>query len=181
MTSTANPPARRTFLQRLLLFLGGGVGLAASTRVGARGEVESAGVRGTAPPRERTLTVHGRWMSSATAWGGGQAPRDHGVRHGVIVDEAGGEACGELTANTFSESGPFGPPSSLTSALELQTLRLRDGTLFGLGAPKSGECEERAFAVLGGTGRFAGARGSYLERPTACGDQGAAEFTIRLF
>jgi hypothetical protein len=181
MRPTASPPARRTFLKKLLLLLGGGAGLAAVAPAAPGGAVVPAGAQGppAAPESARTLALHGRWTPS-TVFGAGQPSADRGVRRGVILDGPGGEALGELYANTFAQPGPFGPISPDSSPLELQTLCLRDGTLFGLGAPVSGACEARAFAVLGGTGRFAGARGSYVERPTACDARGAsaAEFTI---
>jgi hypothetical protein len=134
------------------------------------------------PAPARALTIHARWTPSAAEWGRSQ-PGDHTVRRGVILDGPGGEAVGELTSSAFAQPGPFGPIPSAAAALELQTLRLEGGTLFGLAAPASGVCEERAYAVLGGTGQFSGVRGSYVERPgAACGAHGASdsEFTIHL-
>src|SRR5206468_3799858 len=67
------------------------------------------------------------------------------------------------------------------SCVEFQTFQLPDGVLFGVGAG-GGAGAQRTWAVLGGTGRFAGARGSYVEREVsvAPAGRGAVEFILTL-
>lgn len=57
------------------------------------------------------------------------------------------------------------------------TFKLRDGTIVGTGT--AGRLEG-VFAILGGTGRYAGARGTYVarQRHHEFGGDGAAEFVL---
>ena len=61
----------------------------------------------------------------------------------------------------------------------LHSFELGLGTILGMG---SGGLDEGAFAVVGGTGRYAGARGSYTARqaPSNLGGDGTAEFVLDL-
>lgn len=70
----------------------------------------------------------------------------------------------------------FGPGRSAPDrgAMEWHTFHLDGGTIVGSGTAGT---EGGAFAVVGGTGRFANARGTYaLRRPA----EGGAEFVLRL-
>lgn len=156
----ANPPKRRTFLQRTLLVVGGALGL---TTLARRSTPEAPQAPVAAPPAARTLTLHGRrrWPSPDGRLPGAPA-RERLIRQGEILDGAGGAAVGEFCSSGFYREGPFGPHPTGGANLEFQTFRLGDGTLFGIGAATPGR-GQRAFAILGGTGRFAGAQGSYVE------------------
>jgi hypothetical protein len=79
-----------------------------------------------------------------------------------------GPAVGEFVATALAPEVSFGIPSGSASPLEMQTFRIGESTLFGIGAGGARGLE-RAYAVLGGTGRFAGARGTVLEREVAGG------------
>ena len=74
--------------------------------------------------------------------------------------------------------GP-GAASADTERLELHTFKLRDGTIVGSGTSGALDGE---FAILGGTGRYAGARGTYLTRHNRRehGGDGTAEFHLTL-
>jgi hypothetical protein len=61
------------------------------------------------------------------------------------------------------------------AALELHTFELGDGSIFGVGA---GAAEQATFAVIGGTGQYAGASGSYVARHSL--RDGTAEFRLNL-
>jgi hypothetical protein len=102
------------------------------------------------------------------------------VRCGELRDAPEGERIGEFFTNAFCLDVPYGVQAAAASNLEFQTFRLPEGTLFGVGA--AGAIGEKHFAVLGGTGRYAGVRGSYVEReaatPTA--KPGAFEFHLNL-
>jgi hypothetical protein len=86
---------------------------------------------------------------------------------------------GRFFTSGFCLETPFGPQAAAASNLEFQTFELDGGTLFGIGASAGGG--ERTLAVLGGTGRFAAVRGSYVEKevPSAHG-RGAVEFVFSL-
>jgi hypothetical protein len=145
-------------LQRALFALTGGIGLAAASRSSAAGEAAS---RDGFPK-----TLHGRrWTAPPPAAGGGGRV----VRCGELRDDPEGARVGEFFTNAFCLDMPYGVQAAAASNLEFQTFRLAEGTLFGVGA--AGAAGEKHFAVLGGTGRYAGARGSYVERaspsPTA--------------
>jgi len=88
---------------------------------------------------------------------------------------------GEFYANGLGLETAFGPSVPAVSCVEFQTFQLPDGVLFGVGAG-GGAGAQRTWAVLGGTGRFAGARGTYVEREVsvAPAGRGAVEFILTL-
>jgi hypothetical protein len=77
-----------------------------------------------------------------------------------------------------AQSSPAGAVDA-DSSLELHTFRLEGGTLLGIGSMIAGES---IFAIAGGTGRYAGSRGTYVgeQRLRELGGDGTAEFTIDL-
>ena len=85
------------------------------------------------------------------------------VRRCDLLDAPDGASVGEFVATALAAEVSFGIPSGSASPLEMQTFRVGESTLFGIGAGGA-RGRERAYAVLGGTGRFAGARGTVLER-----------------
>jgi hypothetical protein len=103
------------------------------------------------------------------------------VRRFDLLAEAGGESVGEFVATALTAEGSFGAQGLSAFALEMQTFRVGGDTLFGIGAPGA-RGGARAYAVLGGTGRFAGARGSCLERAVEPGGplRGEVEFVLTL-
>ncbi len=102
------------------------------------------------------------------------------MRCGDLLDGPNGERIGEFFTSGFCLETPFGPQNMASSNLEFQTFVLPEGTLFGIGA--AGPGAERALAVLGGTGCFASARGSYVEREvtSAAAGRDAVEFVLSL-
>jgi hypothetical protein len=165
-------PKRRTLLQRAFFAVTGALGLgAAPTRVDAAEAFSPPSADG---PR---LRLQGRrWLSPPPAPGGAGRV----VRCGELQEGPDGGRIGEFFTNAFCLDTPFGPQAAAASNLEFQTFRLPEGTLFGVGA--AGAAGEKHFAVLGGTGRYAGARGSYVEReaPSPSAKPGALEFHLNL-
>ncbi len=47
----------------------------------------------------------------------------------------------------------------------MQVLQLHDGTLFGMSAPNAVPGAPNVHAIIGGTARYAAARGTYVQRP----------------
>jgi hypothetical protein len=96
------------------------------------------------------------------------------------LDQPNGAKVGRFSATCFAPESHFGSLGA-EHAVELQTLRLPGGTLFGIGTAGPIAESERAQALLGGTGCFAGATGCYVIRQSqaGCGDQNL-EFEITL-
>ena len=177
MEGQSKSPERRTLLQRGLVALAAGLGLGAGGR--------SAAAAPAAPPtpavgvvvlrgRRRPASPQGRLPRGATA------PRL--VREGELVDDAGA-AVGRFSSSSFCGESPFGPQIAAASSLELQAFHLEDGSsLFGIGSAAGPSAGGRALAILGGTGRFAGARGTYQEREVegGSGGRGSVEFVVTL-
>jgi hypothetical protein len=179
---------RREALKRGLLLVGAAVGVGTAGKV-AVGGTSPAGTQpaSTTPvgPRTEQFTVHGRqWHVSSTALRPGELP-DRGHRllgRGELVDQPGGEKVGEFFATSFGldSFGRTGPEGAAT--LELHTFNLAEGTIIGTGTARASLDAEDTFAIVGGTGRYTGARGSYVARqqPQEFGGDGTAAFTITL-
>ena len=73
---------------------------------------------------------------------------------GELIDEQQAVRVGKFYAAGFALGGGSHPAHG--ERLELHTFKLRDGTIIGSGT--AGQLEG-VFAILGGTGRYAGARG----------------------
>ncbi len=167
---------RRTLLQRGLAALAGGAALVIGARP-ARAE--------TAPPPspqrfDGTLRMYARKRPLAGPPAGQQiSHRTDGrlLGSGELLDGPAGARIGEFYTNCFCLDTPFGPQSA-GSNLEFQVLQLQDGTLFGLGAGSVNHDATKVHAVVGGTGRYAGARGSYFER--AAGAQAGSHDLVEL-
>jgi len=170
-------PTRRTALRRGLLFLGGLVGIGAASRVAASsGAAADAAGRDTPSAGGGTLVLRAQHLQVHV--GGRRATRmpDSGepaAAHGDLVDE-NGRRMGELHVAVMPVHGP-GLASAATGAMEWHTFLLEDGTILGSGTAGT---EGGAFAIVGGTGRFAGARGTYTLRRGVGTDE--AEFLLRL-
>jgi hypothetical protein len=157
---------RRTLLQRGAALVAGAFGLGT-----AADNVQAASMAHPAVLSSLTLRARRR----AVSFTAGSEAAGRLLSHGDMLDESGAPV-GAFYTNGFCMQTPFG--SILASAnLEFQTLTLADGTLFGMGAPGASVRNERHRAVLGGTGRFAGARGTYVERE---GEDGSLEFVVTL-
>jgi len=178
MDDQSKSPERRTLLQRGLVALAAGLGLGVGPRRAAAATVEAP-----IPSGAKTLVLRGRRGHASPQ---GRLPRAAAghrlVREGELVDD-GGRAVGRFASSAFCAETPFGPQLAAASSLELQAFHLEDGSsLFGIGSAAAPSAGGRSLAVLGGTGRFAGARGSYSEREVPDGPAGAGslEFVLTL-
>jgi len=90
-------------------------------------------------------------------------------------------ARGQLNDPNGAVAGSFAitPVPGAAGALQLHTFELEGGTLLGMGAASAGE---GTFAVIGGTGRYRGATGSYTLRLSedGSGRHASAEFNFHL-
>ena len=163
---------RRSLLQKSLLCLAGAFGPRLAT-----GEVQPAKTQ-SAPAGAQTLTFYTSALRSRAP---GQAPgklpswNGRANRHGDLLDRPAGKKVGEFGATCF---GPEGGAGGFN--LELQTVKLGEGTLFGIGSGASSD-DQKVHAIVGGTGRFAGAKGSFVvRRNPGNGSDKAVEFVITL-
>ncbi len=169
----ATSTTRSGVLKRIALVAGGAIGLAVA---GKETLVEDT----TAAPapavpqakRPETLVLRARDLRRVVPGAvPGELPPD-GVPAGPgarLVDKKG-KTVGFYSGANLSGVGP---------ALQLHTFDLGDGTILGIGAAG---LREGPFAIVGGTGRFAGAGGTYVAKqsPRELGGDGTAEFTLTL-
>jgi hypothetical protein len=173
-------PSRRDLLKSSLGIAAGAVGLGAAGRALRHGS-PAAATPGSKPPA--SLTILGRnWHVTTEGREPGDRPAagDRTNVSGELVD-AGGRKVGEFFGSATHVDSPFeqGPPAGMT--LQTHTFRLADGTIHGTGTV-SQEDGDTVFAVVGGTGRYHGIRGSYVARqqPIEHGGDGSAVFTLTL-
>lgn len=163
----ASPPSappgtsRRSILTRGAALVAGAVGasvVASSAALGA----SSAGDGGS------TLTLYVRdirFRSSGSVSDGSRAAKRS--PHGALVD-ANGQSVGSFSAGVLAGSG---------GGIAVQRFNLGDGTIIGMG---SGGLGGDDYAVVGGTGRYAGATGTYSTQ-VSTGERGRdAAFRITL-
>jgi hypothetical protein len=176
---------RREALKRGFLLIGAAVGVGTAGKAvvtGSRGEPSPAKVTGATT---RQITLHGRrWHLSSSGLKAGQLP-DRGQRllgHGELVDGPDGEKVGEFFATTFGLDSPGRAGPDGIASLELHTFNLPGGSIIGTGTARAALDVDDVFAVVGGTGQFLGARGSYVARqqPQELGGDGTARFTFSL-
>jgi hypothetical protein len=139
------------------------------------GGLGAAGAGKLALDRGRSLVLYG------SNWRGfdGGLPRE-GERvtvRGDLHADAGGVPVGEFLATATAFGGASHP--ALAERQETHTFKLRDGSIFGTGIAGG---LDGSFAVLGGTGRYAGVQGTYTARQghAELGGDGTAELVFDL-
>jgi len=179
MEAASKPtPPRRTLLQRGLALVAAGAGLGFAGR-----RVEAALAPPPPAPVRAGLTFYGRRRHSpAGAPSATPSAAQHVIRFGEILDGPEGRPVGRFYVNGFCQETPFGPHLGAASNLEFHSFHLPEGTLFGMGAAGAAAGGERTYVILGGTGRFAGAGGSYVEREAAsvASGPGGVQFVVSL-
>lgn len=167
---------RRNILKSGALVLAGAIGLGGISRERVAEAASADGGGGT------VLTLYGRqWQMYAAERRPGTVPvkGDRVAMYGEFLDAEGGRKVGEFYASCFCVDSPFGAGPFSAANVEMHTLNLEGGTIIGMGSASAGE---NRYAIVGGTGRFLGARGSYVarQRPWELGGDGTAEFVITL-
>jgi hypothetical protein len=160
---------RRNAVSRGLLALAGLAGVGAASAGGLK-------LAATSEPSD--VVLYGRnWRTSQGRLGELPTEGERISVRGELIDAVQGTPVGEFYAAAFAVGG--GPHPAHGERLELHTFKLRDGTIIGSGT--AGQLEG-VFAILGGTGRFAGARGTYVarQRHQDFGGDGSAEFVLKL-
>jgi hypothetical protein len=153
--------------------LGRGFGLAAAAFGVSAGSASAAST-------PVTLLLYGRQAhlhSPARRPGVVPVKGERFTAYAELLDGPEGRRVGHFTAAYFAVDSPFAGEGG---SLELHTFSLDGGSIHGLGNAVAGGASE--FAVIGGTGRYAGVHGSYVARtePRELGGDGAAQFTFTL-
>jgi hypothetical protein len=139
------------------------------------GGLGAAGAGKLALDRGHSLVLYG------SNWRGydGELPRERErvTVRGDLHAHAGGAPAGEFLATAIAFGGASHP--ALAERQETHTFKLRDGSIFGAGIAGG---LDGSFAVLGGTGRYAGVQGTYTARQghAEFGGDGTAEFVFDL-
>ena len=169
MEEATRTTSRRSVLGRGLALVAGAVGFSA------------AGAQAATPKADGTeLVFYGRnFHLHNPSKLAGMVP-ESGDRHsayGELLDRPKGKVVGQFSAAHLTHGSPF---AAGASSLEIHTFTLKNGTIHGLGAVARGA--EGHFVILGGTGHYAGATGSYTARQNAreLGGNGTATFHITL-
>lgn len=97
---------------------------------------------------------------------------------GVLSGSPGGTPIGSFFA-TSMHLDTVGAARFATAEMQIHTIQLPEGNLVGMGTAVAGEA---TYAVIGGTGRYLGATGSYsaVQRPFEVGGDGTARITLNL-
>lgn len=156
---------RRGFLGRALLLGGtGALGSVVAGTVGTGGTADAAEAQ--SPRNFARLTLLG------AGW--------HVLGDAGSLPQAGATplTAGTLTCPSGTVLGEF-RSGRLNGATLLHQFELTDGTLFGLG---QGTLSDADFAMVGGTGRYAGTTGAYAVRqhPSELGGAGTATFELSI-
>ena len=158
---------RRTFLQLATGLVGGAAALAACGQ-GAGPAAPDAATGGAAPSGSRVLLGSGRILAPAP--GDGELDLGAVAFGGPMIDPASGDAVGTFRAQAAENLG---------AGVELQTLKLPEGTLFAVGERSEGR--SGSYAIVGGTDAFVGARGTCDVRQLSDGAvRSDLEFSISL-
>ncbi|HEY2706152.1 MAG TPA: hypothetical protein VGL20_20920 [Candidatus Dormibacteraeota bacterium] len=175
---------RRGALKSGVALLAGAVGLEVVGRARDGAAAELALPLPAVPPAASTVVLHARRLRAVPVGGRPGMPVEHGARLTLLADlvDAGGAVVGSLTGVSHCTVAPLSSDDWPVGAIETHTLSLRDGTILGMGTAPAVAWGTGAFAVVGGTGRYAGATGSYVaeQQNDAAGGRGCARYTLTL-
>jgi hypothetical protein len=168
--------SRRGLLRQALLLIGGSAGAVVGGSAFSK-KVEAS------PKGFETLTIYGDdWhiVSRDLMRGDLPAAGARMLTYGGLYERPGnGVRFGDFFSDYVSlhEVGGLG----LLASLEQHTFNFGDGSIIGSGTTRPGLDTEDEFAIIGGTGIYAGARGTYVVRQsqTEFGGDGSASITFR--
>lgn len=166
---------RRALLTRGALFVVGALGLGAAGKTLTEREPSSGAL---------AMQVRGaNWQSTYPNRARGVLP-EAGQRSSVYGElfSTEEEKVGEFYASSFQFGAPFGASELAAGAMETHQFNFRDGTIVGIGTLADLNGSASVHAIIGGTGRYAGASGSYTarQRPVQMGGDGTAEFDFQI-
>lgn len=181
MDDPIGPLNRRTVLQRGVAFLAGVFGLqlaqhASEAQASTLLPQTAGSTEGSA--NAQLLRFFARdWQPGHHDRSPGKLPAASGRmnRQGELFETVGGAKYGEFFAVCFSPAAPYCKGTGTLAGVELHTFKLGADTLFGMGSFEPTATGAQLHAIAGGTGRFAGARGSYVVSKTS--DQTNGNYT----
>jgi hypothetical protein len=173
MSEQVQGQSRRSLLKRSLLLGAGAVGLGATAR-STRAQLPvplDSGKEVRLIGRNWRLDTPGRRAGEAIQAG------DHGAIYGELVDRPKGTVLGQFYGSRLAVHSA--PNARVDAGVEVHTFVFPGGTIVGMGTSVRGDA---VFAVVGGTGVYAGAKGSYVakQRLREQGGNGTAEFKLTL-
>lgn len=165
--------SRRSLLGRGL------VGLAAAVGIGAGAGVTAARTSGGAESAARTIRLDGRGWTLTTPGrriGERVQPGDRSTVHGELLEN--GRVVGSFLGSRNAAPAASGGLDA-DASLELHTFTLEGGTILGMGSALPGAS---VFSIVGGSGAYANARGSYTaeQQSFELGGDGSATFVLTL-
>jgi hypothetical protein len=174
---------RRMVRNGLALVLGAvGIGAAACTSEAKPKGAEAAKGDGS------TLKLSGRgWHANLYKPGEGVVAQafsahrgDNVVMWGKLVHAGGDDPAGAFYASCSVVYAPLSDDPAAN--FEQHSFNLTDGTILGMGTVSANPKDDPVFAIVGGTGKYAGARGTYTARcrPIELGGDGTADFDLTL-
>lgn len=172
---------RREALRKGFALLGAAVGIGAAEKALAATAEESPEVK---QGKQMVLHVRRLRISSQDLRRGELPPA--GVRMlaraDIVTDSSNDLKVGEFFASYYRLNAPGKVADHEPGSLEQHTFVLPEGNIFASGVATSGRDTEGHFAITGGTGRYLGARGSYVARQSHVdfGGNGTATFTLTL-
>jgi hypothetical protein len=178
--------SRRQLLKGGLALIGGAVGIGATRTAAAGSNGTAAGSNGTATASVETLVLKGRgFRLHSDAFERGQLPAagDRLIISGDLLGgRSGRKKVGELHGTYTALKSPGSVGQKAIVSLQHHTFVLADGTLLGSGTATYDSETADDFAIIGGTGRYGGATGTYtaLQRYADLGGTGTAEFTMNI-
>ena len=164
---------RRTVLRRGFFAAAAAAAAAIAIRPGAQRPALATMPVGDA----KTIELFGRGWHADTS----RVPSkgDSYSVYGELLTSPDGDKCGEFYAACLAIDSPFQATGEGIGSLEIHTLVLAGGSIVAMGA---GGGMERSFAIVGGTGRYTGARGSYTasQDTYGLGGRGSAALKLKL-
>jgi hypothetical protein len=170
--SDATSTTRSGVLKKIALVAGGIAGVAYAGRETLDTGSKAAAIELPVNGKAETLVLRARDLRlSVPGAVPGELPPDGipAVPWARLVDRKG-KTLGSYSGANLAGVGP---------ALQLHTFDLGDASILGIGVAG---LHEGPFAIVGGTGRYAGASGTYVAKqsPRELGGDGTAEFTLTL-
>jgi hypothetical protein len=165
---------RVPFLPRRSVLTRGAAGLAAGLALFI-GRTDSRPTVVVSKGDPRTVTLYGRgWTAHADDLRFGVLPKpgERYAVHGDLAESANGLKVGDFASAVFTLAAHG-------NTVEMHTINLASGSIIGMG---SGIGAKRTFAIVGGTGKYTGARGSYVVEQDiyGFGGTGAAKLSLTI-
>lgn len=170
---------RRALLRRAFIAIGGVAGVGVAARAGLDSPA------GAPPEGTLSFRLSGQnWRMTYPARPRGvlPSPGERSATFGELIAGSAGEKVGEFYASSYQFGSPFGASAVAAAAMETHQFNLTDGTIIGVGTVPGFDESPSVHAIVGGTGRYEGASGSYvaLQRAVDAGGDGTAEFEFNI-